>query len=269
MTREAPKKETKETTREMTRGDDDLVRKLAYLKIKGLDTDWDEYIAAAQRENMSHERFLRHVVDRLHDSKQTYGRQMRFKRARITEVWEMATYPFAKQPKLKRSRILNIYDSMDYMTKNRNVVFMGPTGVGKTGLATSLLINAINNGYTGYFTSFPDLIESLFKSMAAHREDQLVRRYASYDCLQIDELGYVDVEKAQIGLFFKLMSMRHNRRTTLLTTNLGFADWPEFLKNERLAAALVDRLTSSSHVINMKGCVSLRARLDVEGNPIQ
>jgi DNA replication protein DnaC len=82
--------------------------------------------------------------------------------------------------------------------------------------------------------------------------------------LLIDEIGYVEVEPVQVGLFFTLMHERHKKKSTLLTSNLGFAQWGSFLKNDHLTAALIDRLTENSHVINMKGCRSLRDPLDAE-----
>jgi len=78
----------------------------------------------------------------------------------------------------------------------------------------------------------------------------------------IDEVGYVEVEAAQVGLFFTLMQRRHKTKTTLLTSNLGFSEWGTFLKNPHLTAALIDRLTETSHVINMKNCRSLRDPMD-------
>jgi DNA replication protein DnaC len=88
------------------------------------------------------------------------------------------------------------------------------------------------------------------------------RRYLSYDCLVIDEVGYVEVEPAQVGQFFTLLHKRHRHKTTIITSNLGFGEWGSFLKNPQLTAALADRLTSNSHVINMKDCESLRGRID-------
>src|SRR6202007_348837 len=73
----------------------------------------------------------------------------------------------------------------------------------------------------------------------------------------VDENGYVEVEAVQVGLFFTLMHKRHRKKPTLITSNLGFTDWGSFLKNAHLTAALIDRLTENSHVINMKRCVSL------------
>jgi DNA replication protein DnaC len=71
----------------------------------------------------------------------------------------------------------------------------------------------------------------------------------------------VEVEPVQVGLFFTLMQKRHKNKPTLITSNLGFSEWGRFLKSDQLTAALVDRLTENSHVINMKGCESLRPKL--------
>ena len=90
----------------------------------------------------------------------------------------------------------------------------------------------------------------------------MFKRYLSYDCLVIDEVGYVEVEPAQVGQFFTLMHKRHKQKTTIITSNLGFAEWGSFLNNPQLTAALIDRLTSNSHVINMKNCKSLRDPLE-------
>lgn len=240
--------------------DETLTKQLDFLKIHALKEGWPAYIAKAEKENMGHERFLRHVVSESYTARLAYAKQMRLIRASIPEVLIMATYPFDKQPNLARQKVLNIHDSLDYMTKSQNIVLVGPTGCGKTGLATSYLVNALEHNYTGYFISFPELISKLFKSMAAHQEGKLLKSLAAYDCLHIDEIGYVDIEPVQTGLFFRLMTMRHKRKTTIVTSNLGFSEWPAFLKNDRLTAALIDRLTENSHVINMKNCTSIRPK---------
>jgi DNA replication protein DnaC len=85
----------------------------------------------------------------------------------------------------------------------------------------------------------------------------------------VDEIGYAEVEPIQVGLFFTLMHKRHRKKPTLITSNLGFTDWGSFLKNAHLTAALIDRLTENSHVINMKQCVSLRPKLSSESCEFQ
>lgn len=242
--------------------DDELAQKLKYLRLAGLLANWDRYLGIAQKGNYSHARLLQYIVEQEYQIKKETSRKMRLQKAKIPEKWVIETFPFDRQPKLNRKKTLGMYDAFDYMSQCRNIIFIGPTGVGKTGLATAFLIQAINKGYNGCFITFPDLVERLYQSVADHTESKIIKKLVSYDCLLIDELGYVEVEPVQVGLFFTLMHKRHKRKPTLITSNLGFAQWSSFLKNDHLTAALIDRLTENSHVLNMKNCISLRPKLD-------
>lgn len=245
--------------------DEPLQKMLKYLRLWGLLAHWDELLAEARRGRFSHERLLKHVLEAEYRTKNENARMLRRKRAHIPELLEIETFPFTRQPKLNRKRIMSLYDSFDYMTRQQNMVWLGPTGCGKTGLATGFLLQALDRGYRGYFTTFPELVAELYAALADHSEAKLIRKYALFDCLLIDEIGYVEVEAVQVGLFFTLMQKRHKTKTTLITSNLGFSEWRSFLKNNHLTAALIDRLTETSHVINMKNCDTLRGKLDEDG----
>lgn len=239
--------------------DEEFAQKLKYLRLRGLLANWDEYLEMARKGRFSNVRFLKHIVEEEYTLKRENVRSLRLKRARIPEMLVIETYPFHLQPKLNKKKMLSLYDAFEYMTKSRNIIWVGPTGAGKTGLATGFLIQAINRGYTGRYVLFHDLLDELHASVADHSEKKVLKRHLSCDCLLIDELGYVEVEPAQVGLFFTLMHKRHRKKPTLITSNLGFSEWRSFLKNDHLAAALIDRLTDNSHVINMKKCRSLRS----------
>lgn len=241
--------------------DEDLVQTLKSLRLWGLLAHWDEYLALARKQRFSPVRLLRHVLDEEYRIHRDNARKLRLQRARIPEHLVLETFPFDRQPRLDKKRILALYEAFDYLPQSRNIIWVGPTGCGKTGLATSFLIQAIERGYTGRHVLFPELVSELYASVADHSEEQVIKRYLSYDCLLIDEVGYVEVEPVQVGLFFTLMHKRHRRKSSLITSNLGFGEWRSFLKNDHLTAALIDRLTENSHVINMKNCVSLRAKL--------
>ncbi len=239
---------------------DELAAKLKYLRLGGLSAHWDDYLKLAAKKRLSHARVLEHIIDEEYRSRRENARRLRLKRARMPEAFVIETYPFTRQPKLNRKLVQALYDSLEYMREHRNIIWLGPTGCGKTGLATSFLTHAIDQGYTGRHVLFAELVDELYRSVADHTEQKVLKRYLSCDCLLIDEIGYVQVEPVQVGLFFTLMQRRHRTKPTLLTSNLGFDDWGGFLKNDHLTAALIDRLTESSHVINMKGCVSLRTK---------
>lgn len=246
------------------RMDEELAQILRYLRLPGLLAHWDEYLALARKQRLSPDRLLRYVLEQESKIRQENARKLRLQRARIPELFLMETYPFDRQPKLDKKRILSLYDAFDFMSKNQNLIWLGPTGCGKTGLATSFLVQAIHRGYTGRYVLFAELIVELFRSVADHSEEQVLKRYLSYDCLLIDEIGYAEVEPVQVGLFFTLMHKRHRKKSSLITSNLGFSEWRSFLKNDHLTVALIDRLTENSHVMNMKNCVSLRPKLGLE-----
>jgi DNA replication protein DnaC len=242
---------------------EDLIKKLKYLRLGGLLSNWDHYMGNAKKGNFSPVGFLKYIIEEEYKFRSEKSRERRLKKADIPEHWVIETYPFDKQPKLNKKKILNLYDSFDYMTKCKNIILMGPTGIGKSGLGTSFIIHEINQGYNGRFIGFADLIEKLHKSEADHSEEKILKKFCSFGCLLIDELGYIQVEPAQVGLFFTLMHKRHKKKSTIITTNLGFSEWNSFLKNSQLTSALIDRLTAGSYVINMRECETIRPNPEV------
>ena len=166
--------------------DDELIAMLKYLRLGRLLTQWDDTLEKARKGRYSSERLLKYIVEEEYRAKRENARLLRRQRAHIPEMLEMETFPFHKQPKLDRKRVMSLYDSFDYMTKQRGVIWLGPTGCGKTGLATSFLLQSIDRGYRGYFITFPELIQELFQSLADRSDRKVFRRYLSYDCLVID-----------------------------------------------------------------------------------
>jgi len=234
------------------------------LQLFNLQENIEEYVKDAETKNLSRLRFLKQITKLEIDYKQERKKLSRLSNAKIPIKYVMETFPFNKQPQLNKKRLLERYDSIDYISQKKNLVFIGPTGCGKTGLGTSFLTHAINNDYTGRFIVFSDLMDELHKSQADNSGKKVVLKYSKFDCLLIDELGYLEVNKAQIGLFFNLMQLRHKKTCTIITSNLGFKEWNDFLQNPHLTAALVDRLTDSGHVINMKKCESLRSGPEID-----
>lgn len=238
---------------------ENLIRQLKFLRLTPVASQLDAYLKMANEKRLSHGQWLAIIVDDLYRQRCENAIRTRIKRANIPEVLVMETYPFNRQPRLNRAKIMAMYDSQEFLREKRNIIWLGPPGCGKTGLATSFLVRAIEQGYTGCFVSFNDLLGKLYRSLADHSLERAMRPYLKYDCLLIDEMGYMEVESEQINLLFDLLNKRHRKKSTLLTSNLGFQEWGTFLKNPYLTAALLDRLTERSDVVNMKDCISLRA----------
>ncbi len=233
---------------------------LQFLGMKNTLENLDSLLTEAKKNQSSYFSFLTNIIEKEYAGRKERARNTRIKIAKIPELRVMETFPFSKQPCLRKKMVLEIYDSLSFLTERQELIFIGPTGCGKTGLATAFLIQAINQGYRGYFIEFEKLMHQFFQAKADHSEYLLLRQFQSYDILLIDELGYHISEKEQAGLFFELMKARNGKRTTIITTQLGFDEWDNFLQNPHLTAALIDRITTNCTVFNMKDCISIRAK---------
>ena len=165
--------------------------------------------------------------------------------------------PLPKQPGVNRRQI-RAFAELDFIAKAENIVFIGPTGVGKTGLASGLLLKALQNGYRGLFIRAQDLFDEMYASLADRSSRKLVNRLARVDVLHIDELGYLNCRPEQANIFFKLMEERYRRKATLITTNLAYDEWHNVLGNKPMVDALLSRLRHYCHTVKIKG-PSLRA----------
>jgi DNA replication protein DnaC len=233
---------------------------LRTLGLQNLADNWQAIVKQANQRRPSYHRFLSETLSEEYRQRVERARLARLKRAKIPEMWVMETFPFAKQPRLKKDLVMQLYDSLLFMKEKQDLIFIGPTGCGKTGLATSFLVHAIDKGHRGLFVDFSDLMNALYQSRGDHSEKRLLKSFASYELLLIDELGYIACNKEQASLFFDLMRRRHKRCTTIVTSQLGFDEWGTFLQDPHLTAALLDRITVNCTVFNMKDCISIRPK---------
>jgi len=239
---------------------EELKKQAQALGLKHLAQNWDHLCASAMKEKLSYHAFLTNILAQEYGLQQETARLARIKKANIPELLVMQTFPFERQPKLKKKFVLELYDSSRYLTERQELILIGPTGCGKTGLATAFLIHAINQGYRGYFIDFSKLLDLLMHSKGDHTESKVVKRFQNYPILLIDEWGYNTVDKEIAGSLFEILKKRHRKNTTLITTQIGFDEWNSFLQNTHLTAALLDRLTENCTVFNLKNCNSLRKK---------
>jgi len=239
---------------------EDLKKQVQALGLKHLAQNWDEICASALKQKPSYHRFLTDILTHEYGLQQENIRLARIKKANIPELLVMQTYPFARQPKLNKKMILELYDSGRYLTQHPQMIFIGPTGCGKTGLATAFLVHALNQGYRGVFINFSKLLELLLRAKGDHTESKVIRKFQKVPILLIDDWGYDPVEKEVAGLLFEVLKGRHRKATTLMTTQFGFEEWNSFLLNTHLTAALLDRYTENCIVFNLQHGISLRIK---------
>ena len=153
---------------------------------------------------------------------------------------------------MNRSLILDLVRG-DYLSRHENILLVGPSGTGKTHLATALGMAACSQGKRVRFWRVTELITLLRE---ADQERQLLRlrsHLAKLDLLILDEFGYVPASKAGAELLFDVIAVAYERSSVILTTNLPFENWTEVLGNERLTGAALDRLTHRCQIIETTG----------------
>ena len=231
---------------------DELDQLLKNLHLKRILEIYDEQIGAAEKEDLSYSEFLTRLLRAQWHNRQETALAWRIKRANLPENWSLATFPFARQPGVSRKQIHTLAE-LDFVAKAENIVLIGKTAVGKTGLGTGLLLKALENGYRCQFIRAQDLFDELYASFADRSSRKLLNRLVRLDVLLVDELGYVNVKAEQANIFFKLMEERYHRHSTIITTNLEYEEWRNFLGNPTMVDALLSRVRHYCHTIHING----------------
>ncbi len=231
---------------------DDIEQLLALLRMNALREVIERELVRAQKAKPSYADFYARILREQHRHAQARSLEYRIQRARLPERWSLETFPFDKQPGVNATEVRQLAE-LDFVARHENIVFIGPTGVGKTGLASSILLKALENGHRGLFVKAQDLFDEMYASLADHSSRALINRLMGVDVLVIDEMGYLNLRPEQSNLFFKLMEERYSRRSTILTTNLEYEDWYGFLGKKEMVGALLSRLRHHCHTLKIEG----------------
>jgi DNA replication protein DnaC len=231
---------------------EELEQLLKNLKLRRILEIYDEQLRAADKDDISYSDFISRLVRAQWQAKQEGALEWRIRRANLPERWTLETFPFARQPGVNRKQIRG-FAELEFIAKAENIVLVGETGRGKTGLACGLLLKALENGYRCQFIRAQDLFDEMYASLADRSTRQLLKRLARLDILLIDELGYLNLKPEQSNIFFKLMEERYRQHPTIITTNLGYDEWPNFLGNRPMVEALLSRLRHYCHTVHIKG----------------
>lgn len=227
-----------------------LVKNLGLTRIAAV---YRELVRRAQEEKWPQRRLLGELFSEEDAFRRSRALELRVRRANIPDGWSLDTFPFHRQPGVSRAQIEELGE-LDWILKAINLVFIGRTGVGKTGLASSLLLKALFDGRTGMSFKAQDMLDELHRSIADRRTRYFMNKLVRLDVLLIDEMGYLTLNTDQTNLFFKLMDARYRaKRPTLITTNLGYDEWGAMLKNPPMADALLSRLKQHCVTLEIDG----------------
>ncbi|MFN3188779.1 MAG: IS21-like element helper ATPase IstB [Candidatus Paceibacteria bacterium] len=218
----------------------------------------------AEDRNLSYEEYLLALLELEVQTREENQKQRRLKQASFPVQKTLDAYDFSLMPSLNKNKFLTLSKG-EFVDKKENIIFLGSSGTGKSHLATGLGIEMIKNGYKVKFITASELVEELLMAKEEHSLTSLEKKWLKFDVIIIDELGYVPFSKIGAELLFQFFSARYERASVIITTNLEFSEWTNLFGDEKMTAALLDRLTHRSHIHLLNG-ESYRFRQSMKQN---
>lgn len=214
--------------------------------------EFEQIAITAAKERLDYETFLLRLMEKEYETRLENRKKSQIRQAGFPSRMYLHDLNREQLP-VDAIEQLPLLERLDFIKSGRNVVLAGNPGTGKTHIATGLGLKACMQGYKVLFTSVHRLLTQLRESHSGRMLRQVEMKFEKWDLVICDEFGYISFDKAGAELLFNHLSIRAGRKSTIITTNLGFDRWQEIFGDPVLTAALVDRITHKAHLINMNG----------------
>jgi DNA replication protein DnaC len=234
---------------ELTKQLEELLRGL---KLKAILALYREITEQASARNLQYEEYLILLLEEELKRREEASVRAKVSKAKFPFIKTIEGFDFSFQPGLREKELIKLA-SLDFIEKKENIVFLGPPGVGKTHLSIGLGVKACIARYRVLFSAAQKLIEEL---SIAERDGSIMEKLLAYSRLHllvIDELGYMPISRQQANLLFRLISIRYERGSTILTSNYAFEEWGRIFDDQVVAAAIIDRLVHHAHIFPING----------------
>jgi len=225
---------------------------LKQLRLPAFARNYRKFAEDAAQANLSYDRYLLALAEQELAQREGSRRMRRIKAARFPVLKELADFDFSCVPSLNKQRVLELALGA-YLDKGESVLLVGNPGLGKSHVATGLALAACRQGHRVRFYNAAGLVNELIQAQDEHQLPRLLTNALKQRLIVLDELGFIPLSPTGAQLVFQFCSALYERVSLIVTTNLRFADWTQIFGDERLTAALLDRLTHKAHILEFVG----------------
>jgi len=180
------------------------------------------------------------------------ARERRLKQASFPYLATIEEFDFGFQTSISKKQMNQLLE-LSWLESAFNIMFLGPPSVGKTHLAVSLGIAAVNGGYSVLFIHMDQLIHALKTQEISPKSRHKLKRLHQADLVIIDEVGFQPVNRNEANLLFGVINQLYQQTSIILTSNKGLVEWGEFMGDPVITAAMLDRLMHKCEILNMEG----------------
>jgi DNA replication protein DnaC len=233
---------------------DSLIGKLKRLRLITFASNIKQTIETAEEKSWSSLQIIDHLAELELNEREKNRVELRFKQSRllVRPTIDQFDFNFHASRKNQKNKILNLMD-MEFISQKKDIILIGNPGTGKSFLAKCIAYAATQAGVKVLFTTAMDMINHLIAADADHSLLKKLQYYESPVLLVVDEIGYLPLGKQGSNLFFQVISSRHEACSTIITTNLSFAEWGNIFDSTTVATAIADRLVYNSDVLILEG----------------
>lgn len=225
---------------------------LKQLRLPSFLQNYRKFAEDAAQTHLTYDRYLLALAEQEVARREENRRLRRIKAARFPVLKELADFDFSCVPSLNKQRVLELARG-GYIEKAEPILMVGNPGLGKTHVATSLALAACRQGLRVRFCNAAGLVNELILAQDEHRLPKFLTTALRHRLIVLDELGFIPFSPTGAQLIFQFCSTLYERVAMIVTTNLRFADWTQVFGDERLTAALLDRLTHKAHILEFTG----------------
>jgi DNA replication protein DnaC len=225
---------------------------LKKLRLSGLAQTLEVRLQEARGNSLSHEEFLELILqDELNIRRERLIRR-RTKAAAFREVKTLEDFNWSFNPSIRKNRIYDLATGQ-FVREGKDVLFLGPPGVGKTFLSEALGYQMIKMGFTVLYRSIFDLVREFMRDEAVSGEERILTKYLKADLVIIDDMGMKQLPKRSGEILFEIILRRHQKRSTIMTSNRPLEEWGKLLGDVPSATAILDRFLLTAVIVEITG----------------
>jgi len=241
---------------------EELLETLRFLNLPAMSQAFEATALRAAKESLSHEVFLLELARTEHAAKIQRRYERLLKQSGVLFGKTFATLELKHYPPGIRQQI-SLLQSGTFIKEATNVIAVGRPGSGKSHLACALGHQLLEAGVTVYFAATATLVQRLLAAKRDLRLPQEMAKLDRFECLILDDIGYVQHDRDEMEVLFTLLADRYERKSVVITTNLVFSEWDQIFKNPMTTLAAIDRVVHHSIVLDLMGVESYRAKVAV------